>query len=259
MTDDERAVRDALRRLPPVAPDPAFRARLRRQFVGERRAGGLLRPYRWWLLAAAAATFVFSARAVLVPTPWTLIGTSDAGFVEVDGQRLPIGDPTRLLGALAPGARIVTDAQAELRLQGGDALVLVVTPGTIVTLPAVPGRWLGRGILARLEAGELRGVTGAAFAGAQLDVTLALATAQVTGTTFAVIQNDEGSCVCVLEGRVGMRDERSDAPASVAPGHRRAIGPGAAPARDEALRPMERAKLEMLHDQVAARLGTALR
>jgi len=56
--------------------------------------------------------------------------------------------------------------------------------------------------------GEIRVTTGPSFPGAHLDVSTPVAAIEVSGTTFAVILEPHGTCVCVLEGtvKVGRRD-----------------------------------------------------
>ncbi len=254
-TDDEARARDALRRLPPVPADPAFRARLRRDFASGRLGAGAAGGRRWWLVAAMVLA-VLGGALVLAPRGgrWTVVATSEQGVVEVDGRRIAAADRTALAHLLVPGARVVTDGQAEVQLQGGSAIVLVVTPGTVTTLPAVPNGWFARTLRATLEAGEVRGLTGASFAGRRLVYELPLATVTVTGTTFAVLGNDEGSCVCVLDGHVTMA-EGGATPAVVPPGRRRVVPPSGGAAIEQEIRPMERMKLEMLRDQA----GPALR
>jgi hypothetical protein len=176
-------------------------------------------------------------------------------MITIDGAAVDVRDRANLERRVRPGARVTAGGTAELSLVSDGALVLVVTAGSEATLPAVPGRWLGRTVRATLAAGELRGVTGPAWAGARLAVAMPAAIAEVTGTTFAAIQSDEGSCVCVLDGRVTLA-ARGGAAALVAPGRRRVVATGGA-ARDEGLRPMERMKLLMLRDQAAALLGGA--
>ena len=90
-------------------------------------------------------------------------------------------------------------------------------------------------------------MTGRRFTGRRLRVELPDAAVEISGTTFAVIRNAEGSCVCVLEGTVTMRDATGTA--GVMPLHRRVVPPRGEPPRDEPIRTMERMKLEMLRNQ----------
>lgn len=251
LTLEERQVRDALRALPPVAADPRFRERLRREF----RSGGIgtrrRTSWRRWALAASVLLMTVGA-AVLANrgAPWTLVSTSGGGVVQIDGRAIDVEDGVSLAAALAPGVLVATDAQAELLLASEGTIALVVTPGTTVRLPSVPGRWFLRTVHASLEQGELRGRTDRRFEGARLRVDLPDATVEITGTTFAVLRNIEGSCVCVLEGAVSMHDRTGTF--VVAPSRRRVVPPDGAASRDEPIRPMEAMKLEMLRDQTQA-------
>ena len=245
-TPEEQRVRDALRGLPPVAADPGFRLRLRREF----RAGAIAstsRAWKIWALAASAILMLGGVSAIANRgEPWTVGATSGVGVVHIDGQAIDVTDP-HLAAALVPGAVVTTDAQAELELMSEGTIALVVTPETTLRLPAVPGRWFHRSVRASLERGELRGRTGDRFAGARLQVDVPDATVEISGTTFAVLRNAEGSCVCVLEGTVSMQNR--DGTFAVAPTRRRVVPPGGGASRDEPLRPMEAMKLEMLRDR----------
>jgi len=248
LTADERRVRESLGRLPPVGADPAFRERLRRRFV----SGGIgpARSPRRWIAAALAASLAAAIGASLAVgnrgATWKVTATSGAGVVTIDGRPFDLARVPDV--TVAAGARVTTDAQAELLIQSADTMTLVVTPATTVRLPATPGRWFGRRVGATLERGELRGLTGRRFAGATLDIVVPDARVEISGTTFAVFRNEEGSCACVLDGTVAMHDRTGSF--RVAPGRRRVVPPGGVPPRDEPIRSMEAMKLEMLRDQI---------
>lgn len=251
LTDDEVRARDAVRRLPPVPADPDFRARLRREFAsGGGRGTGAARR---WLLAASVLAVLGGGWLFTRESHWTVVATSASGVVDVDGRRVAVGDRAALAPLLVPGARVATDGEAEIQVLGGDVVVLVITPGSVTTLPGIPGGWFSRALRGTLETGEVRGVTGPGFAGEHLVYDLPRARVGVTGTTFAVLANAEGSCVCVLEGEVTMADAGTTSVA-VPSGRRRTVPPSGGAAVEEEIRPMERMKLEMLRDQARAAL-----
>lgn len=245
--EDTQPIRDAVRALPPIAPDPAFRtaakvrflaaARPRRQSLG-----------RWALAAgvllAVGAGFLWGNAG----TPWEVVSVTGNGTIFVDGSVVAVTDQATPALRLRAGARIVTTGTVEVTVASRGTLCLVFTPETDATLPAVPGRLVGRRVSATLHAGELRGATGPRYAGARLTIAMRHAAAEVTGTTFAAIENDEGSCLCVFEGMAHLGG------APLAAGSRRVVSVGGG-ARDEELRPMERMKLEMLRDQAPGLLG----
>jgi hypothetical protein len=262
MTPEERRARAALQGLPVEAADAAFRARMRARFVGDQTRAVEATPRqgsrRWWLLAASIAIVAaVSALALTRAEPWRFVASQGGGFVTIDGDRVPITEVSRLAGRLVGGVRVETDADAELQLQGADAVVLVVTPGTEVQLPSVPGRWLSRRSQGAVTRGEVRGTTGPTFAGAEWQFSLPGAVVAITGTTFAVLRTDEGSCVCVLDGRVTMT--AGAAATLVEPGRRRLLLTATGKPLDEPLRPMEQMKLEMLRDAGGALLRSGSR
>ena len=251
-TPEHERVRDALRALPPVVANAEFRARARREFTGSGEVAKGRRPLAVALALAASIALALGGLVWVANRggPWTIAATSGVGVVEVDGRAIDLADAAALASALRPGVRISTDARAELELGIEGSLALVVTPETTLRLPAAPGRWFDRNVTAALERGEIRGHTGRRFGGARLRIDLAGGSVEVAGTTFAVLENAEGSCVCVLDGTVRM--EERGGTFVVAPGRRRVIPPGASAGRDEPIRSVEAMKLEMLRQQLDA-------
>lgn len=110
-----------------------------------------------------------------------------------------------------------TFASGELVLALGDELVVKLAPGSQICLPKSPGRWFDK-------SREIRVTEGAVFCssgGDELDFDLTVSTAdastRITGTTFAVLRNEHGTCVCLYEGSVEVsqfaRDEMVKVPA----------------------------------------------
>lgn len=257
VTPQEARAREALRGLTPPRADPAFRERLKRDFVtgriGERHVLAL--PVAWhrrlaWRLALAPAALALLAASVWMAdrgSGWTVMATQGDGVAMVDGVPVPLASREALERRLRPGARLAVPAGAEVELASASGLVVQVTAGTEFTLPATPGRWLNRRVAGAVRQGEIRVTTGTAFRGAHLRVDTPEAVVEVTGTTLAVICEPAGTCVCVYEGvvRMGPRGVGMEA---VPNGRRRFVfNDGRAPQSDE-IRPMEITKLGMFRD-----------
>ncbi|HYJ34227.1 MAG TPA: hypothetical protein VE326_13530 [Candidatus Binatia bacterium] len=240
----ERA-RAALRAAPPLRADPAFRERVKQEFVsgaievtgsrvrrprangesghaghaghaGPTRLGGSPRlkrsdfpggrrrgvPTLAWIgasLAAAAALVVVFGSLNRGPTWWVTAARGD-GTVRVDGQTVALDDRDAMRRLLVPGAEIELTGNAELDLCSNGVLAVQLSPGTRMTLPPPPGRWLGRRTELYARSGELRVTTGKNFPGVQLAVMSPTAAVEIKGTTLAIIIEDTGTCVCVYEG-----------------------------------------------------------
>lgn len=231
LTAEAERARAALRGAPPVRADTAFRERLKQEFVsgaievtGSRirrlRANGEAAgarpavkiasfpkrprgvPTLAWIgasLAAAAALVVVFGAVNRGPTWWVTAARGD-GTVRVDGQTVALDDRDAMRRLLVPGAEIEVTGNAELDLCSNGVLAMQLSPGTRMTLPPPPGRWLGRRTELYARSGELRVTTGRRFPGAQLAVMSPTAAIEVRGTTLAVIIEDTGTCVCVYEG-----------------------------------------------------------
>jgi ferric-dicitrate binding protein FerR (iron transport regulator) len=257
MTPEEARAREALRSLTPPRAIPAFRERLKRDFVtgriGERRKLEL--PVVWhrrlaWRFALAPAALALLAATVWMAdrgTGWTVMGTQGGGAAMVDGVLVPLASREELGRRLRPGARLSVPAGAEVELASTAGLIVQVTAGTEFTLPATPGRWLRRRVTGAVRMGEIRVTTGPAFAGARLRLDTPEAEVEVTGTTLAVICEPAGTCVCVYEGvvKVGARGVGMEA---VANGRRRFVFNDGRPPESAGIRPMENTKLGMFRD-----------
>lgn len=259
-TDERRAV-DAVRGLSAPRPDPAYRARLRREFVGGSLASpwvaGTIVPRReargWRLLMAPAAAAVLVVFGLLYNRGpgWQVLDVQGAGSIEVDGLTVALSDRDALARALEEGAQVTLPPGVSMTVTAPGRMAVEITPETHATLSAPPARWLGRIASAHVDAGELRITTGGQFHGSRLDVTTPEAKVEVRGTTLAVIREPEGTCVCVMDGvvRVGARGQPMvDVPA----GRRRYVfRDGRSPEQAE-MRPVERLKLgEMMSHRPA--------
>ena len=273
LSPEQRRAHEALHALDARPADPVFRDALRQRFVSgafpprtaEREAArpggtarwwqlveslGLGRPAVAWTAAAAALIVVVLGAGALNRGPqWRVTAVTGDGVAVVGSLPVPVRHADELTRRLAPGARVRVPDGAEIEIASGDQLVIQMTPGTDVTVPAPPGRWFSRDVSASVRAGELRIATGPRYHGARLSLTTRTARIMVTGTTLAVICDPEGTCVCVLEGRVGVG--RPEGPlVDVEAGRLRFVfGPGREPISAE-MRPAERIKLGVLRERM---------
>jgi ferric-dicitrate binding protein FerR (iron transport regulator) len=263
LTRDEIRAREALRSLPAPTADPAFRARLKGDFVrgtiAEAPAPRVLElPRRWPWLGWAAGAAAAAAALVLVPLlnsgpRWQVMGLEGPGPVRVGGREIAADAIAGLPARLRASVWIEVSAGSQLDLVLPGVAVMQITGGTTATLPASPGRWYGRLMESSLERGEVRFSTGPAFEGVRLAVVTREARAEVVGTTFAVVSDSIGSCTCVFEGAVRLVPHGA-AGEVIREGTHRYLLRGGAFARAEPLPPMEVMKLGMLRDQADSTL-----
>jgi len=247
----ERRAAELVHGLPPPRPDPAFRARLRRDFVAgslgppEAQPGAEEPERRWWdsmLVPAAAGLLVLAGLMMNHGPGWQILETKGERTARVNGRELPLRDRAELARALRNGARLRLPEGVSLTVAAPGHVAVEVTPGTDAVLSAPPGRWLGRIASAEVTSGELRITTGERFHGSYLMVKTPEGRIEVTGTTLAVISEPQGTCVCVMDGvvRVGIHGQPM---VEVPAGRRRYLyRDGRPPALDEML-PVERTKL----------------
>jgi ferric-dicitrate binding protein FerR (iron transport regulator) len=263
---EERA-RAALRAVSPEPPDAEFRERLKREFVsgaiqvtkGRERVVAHFPvrrrkpPMVAWAAAslAAAAALVFVVGALNRGPSWWVTAARGEGAIKVDGQTVALADRDAMRRLLVPGAEIETAENAELDLCMNGVLAVQLTPGTRMTLPPPPGRWFGRRCELYARGGEIRVTTGPKFAGDRLAIMSPNAAVMVTGTTFAVIMEDAGTCVCVFEGNAAVGRMRAGALAEmshVPGGSRRYVYKDARPPETKEIREDERVKLAQFRE-----------
>jgi len=212
----QRLAQDAVRSLGVPAADPAFRERLKAQFVAGEvpaqpafaesdpsrpvpRPRRLVAVYGWGTLAAAAVVAIAVVALNRLPGP-RLVAVDGAGSVIVDGEVLDAGSPELIADRLHPGARLQVDGDTTLDLQYPGAMVWRLEPGTDVVLPDRPGRWFGRAVRADLARGEVSVRTGPDLHGGELDVATPAGTAEIYGTLVNIMSNDELTCFCLHDG-----------------------------------------------------------
>ena len=207
---EQRAAQDAVRSLGVPAADPAFRARLREQFVAgtvpERETPPARRrsprvPFFFGLgTLAAAAVLAFAVVGLnRLPGP-ELIAVEGTGGLVIDGRSVDAGDTDRIVELLRPGVRLEVREETSVDLHYPGSMVWRVAAGSELVLPGRPGRWFGREVAAELAAGEVSVRTGPDLAGGRLDVATPTGTAAISGTLVNVFHNDELSCFCLFEG-----------------------------------------------------------
>ena len=207
----ERRALDALRGLPRPAPSDEARQRTLAVFLSGAAPGadaGADRPvapsgrlpirsverWRQWALAATI---------VLV----TLAGFWYGGQPRYDWvvtdviapEGVAAADPTAK-GLSITSGRITTGPDSELELQLGDQLRFRMLPGSSIDLPSAPRRWLPRAQVIAVQSGEIYGTTGGQVLAVPLRIAAAEAEARLMGTTFAVFQNELGTCICLWQG-----------------------------------------------------------
>jgi hypothetical protein len=258
---DEQKGREALDLLRGGAPDPAFRARTRTSFLEAAAVQAVKRPvsarpsaYRralYALASAAAVLLVVGIAVVLNPGPrWRVASSQNAsGNVLVDDNPIPVDDVRSLNEALVPGSTIEWDGVGDIELVSRRFLALGIAPGTKMTLPAPPPRWFARSVRGTIQSGTVRLTSGPRFHGARVTIEAPQATAEMTGTTLAVIAEPQVTCVCVLEGAVHVMAGKHDM--GMVPAGMRAtvFGNGDAPIQ-AAMRPTERVKLSAMKEAV---------
>ena len=229
-TAAERGVQDAVRSLARPKPDPAFRARLRQDFVTGRFGRLSLVPRPWALRPLvwipAAVTFVAVALAVANRGPdWRVVAVSGEGTVVVNGTSIAATDARAIAARLSRGGKLDVNGAVTLDLVAPGLLAVSLAPGSVATLPAPPNRWWARAMEVSLAGGNGYFSTGRDFHGARLDVVTPDAVVRAVGTSFAVLSLPRATCVCVMEGsvNVGAHGTRAGEGVAVPHGMRRVV------------------------------------
>ncbi len=161
-----------------------------------------------WAIAAGIAAVAASALAIFGSrTSDTLRWTPVAGHlplsaVTVDGRSV---SPAEFGSAVASGtgSHTIVTGTDPVWLQLGERVVCELAPGSEIELGPLSHDASSLVIAARK--GTLRVCTGEEFVGSTLDVKTPDFELAITGTSFAVDIDEEGTCVCCLEGRVVMK------------------------------------------------------
>jgi ferric-dicitrate binding protein FerR (iron transport regulator) len=208
---DRTGPEDLPRRLAGLAEvplDAPVRASLRRAFQdGTLAEVGAPRRARWFTVgAAAAAILLFLWVQHLGPgLRWNVLESPDT--LTVDG--VVYGTTDALDRAVARGGVVeVPDAGSSLVLGMESSVVFELTPGSVLEVPSPTAG--DEPLHLAVRQGELRALTGPAFAGRRLAVTTPDGRVEVTGTIFSVACDAGGTCVCVLEGRLRVGVDEAD-------------------------------------------------
>ncbi len=255
-----RAVRDAVAARSHARPDPAFRARLKQEFMAGRFGSrSVPLPRRPWfvrpalLLPMAASLLVVAGLLANRGPDWRVVSVHGDGRVLVGGTPFAPAERERIAAAIRRGGEVSIEGAVTLDVVVPGVVAVAIGPGTRLTLPASPGRWWSRGMRARVGAGDAYFSTGRAFHGAQLTVHTPELEAVAVGTSFAVLRHESGSCVCVMQGRVRVAKAAGGEAVDVPEGMRRMVGvDGAA----ETL-PILEDSVHRLHQQLSS-VGSAL-
>ena len=221
--EEQAALERELADLPAPEADPAFRARMRAEFLdgsiaaesddaSNARAARSpapipLRPERsasrtprWILLAAAAVliavVLVFVNRGGPTLELHELRGD---GIVTVDGVEIDTSDRATLARALVPGATVRVPAGVSLLTEFPEIALLESVAGTEFVLPeAYPSD--GGAVRVDVRRGEVHFVSGPAFAGRTMEFSTPHGMVRITGTVVSIECGENFTCVCVLEG-----------------------------------------------------------
>ena len=265
MTPEETRARDAVRALSRPVPRASFRARLRDEFTRgtlEPAAPAVVLRLPWhrrattrWGAAAIAAAAAFLVVVSVNRAPaWKLGSVRGSGIVVVDGAPVPTTHSEDLARRMKPGAFVQLPPEVQIELVSHGTLAVQLTGGTHASVPSLPGRWFSRHAAGEVREGEIRVTTGADFHGAALAIDTPEARVQVTGTTFAVICEPAGTCVCVMEGKL-MVGARGGAMSPVMGGYRRYVFADGRPEESADMRPTEHDPLGDLRARMAGEMG----
>lgn len=189
----------------PVA-SPAFRERLRDEFLGPEVVQRVQRPaprtrifpFVWPLVVAASVAFlIYFVMTRDANLRWRVVGVDGGGEYLVDGRRVHSSEGPRLLDLVQTAHEIETH-EAGLRLQLGDELVMELGPRTRVSQLSFPA---ASSYAAFTHTGALRLTTGPGFQNRLRVMTDDMETV-VVGTTFGVDVESDGTCLCCVAGTV---------------------------------------------------------
>lgn len=221
-----KRIQEAVRGLPEPRPNEEYRASVREAFLNGTIDSGrpvaaarppVHRPHwtRWisWALVPAAAAAVFLLVFFSQGPTWTVHRVQGQGEIVVNGEPVPLDGSDGLAGVVGPGRQLQLGPDADLEIRCGDLALIEVTPASRVTVPNRPGRWIGRTMRGDVASGEIRVMSGPAFAGHNLHLFTPEGRIDLTGTIVSIFRNEELTCVCVLEGEamIGEDAEHLDA------------------------------------------------
>jgi ferric-dicitrate binding protein FerR (iron transport regulator) len=251
---DEQQALDALRSLPRARAGAAARSRARQAFleaaspvqeIGDAPAAPTAprRRGNFWVPLAAAAVIAMAVFGIWQTATGPSMIWRVTDVVAAEGVQ---GLPEQ--GDIVDARTLVTGPESEVELQLGQELRLRVIGGSQVDLPAPPRRWRPGPMELAVREGEVYGTT----AGTELTVPLLLrgtySEAEITGTTFAMFETEDGTCVCLWEGSITLRNLTSDEVYELEPRTRFWVYTDGTPSGPQPLDQMETMKLQMTSD-----------
>jgi hypothetical protein len=188
--------------------DPAFRTRLREQFLDVAAASEpRMRPVRersnvfplMWpaVLAASVALVIFFVLSRDAVVRWHVIDQTGAGHYVVDDYAVDGSDAKRLADLLQTAKTIETGEQG-LRVQLLDQVVIELAPHSRVSQMRFPP---AGAYAMHVDSGSVRVGTGPGYPGG-LIVSTDDMKAAVAGTFLAIDMVPAGTCLCCLHGKV---------------------------------------------------------
>ena len=226
-----RAVRDAVAARTHARLDAAFRSRLKQEFMSGRfGAPRVPAPHRPWFtrpvlwLPVAAGLLVAAGLFANRGPDWRVVSVHGDGRIRVGDASFAPEERERIAAALRRGGALGIEGAVTLDLVAPGVLAVAIGPGTHMVLPATPGRWWSRAMRAHVTEGDAYFTTGGSFHGARLTVSTPEVQVVAVGTAFAVLRHPDGSCVCVMEGRVRVAKPSGRDAVDVPEGMRRVVG-----------------------------------
>jgi len=264
-TPDELRARDAVRALPRPRAASDFRARLRQEFttgtIESSTPQVVLRlPWhrhaltRWGAAAMAAAAAFLAVTLLNRPPEWTLEAIRGEGIVLVDGTPVPTAHAEDLARRMKAGAFVQLPSDVQFEIASRGEMAVQFTGGTQASVPSTPGRWFSRHASAEVRQGEIRVTTGRDFHGARLAIETPEARVEVVGTTFAVICESTGTCVCVMEGRLRVGTRGGTGMTEVEAGRRRYVFADGRPEESAEMRATEHEPLGDFHRRMTGEM-----
>ncbi len=243
---EQRAL-DALKKMPALKAPDTTRARARQAFfidpdtvVTEDDASVGVRGSVWTAVAAAAAVVALLIYGAMPNGHWIVTQAEPASAISIVGH-------TPELGQTFAGGSVQTAADCEFELTLDGIMRMRFRPDTQAEVPSTPARWFNRDRELLVEAGEVFGTTDGPL-GFSFRLRTPEATADLVGTTFAVIRNAEATCFCLYEGSIEFTPLATGQAATLPVGKRVTIYRDGRPALIEPIDGGEQMKLQMIQD-----------
>lgn len=154
-----------------------------------------------WLALAALLVLAAFAWATNPGPRWRVADNQQAdGNVLFDDDPVPAADVEAMGDLLIAGTVIEWRGHGDLELISPGSAVLVLRPGTVMTLPAPPARWFARTSRAFLTEGTVVFVAGPRFRGARLVVETPARTFTADSGAFSLTHDPSAGTLVVDRG-----------------------------------------------------------